>query len=41
MYEMAINILEKIYVKMPIEIFARQILANRRQKLSESLDEFL
>ena len=34
-------ILEKLYVKMPNEIFARHLLATRRQQSGESLHEFL
>ena len=40
-YESAIEILKKVYVKAPNEIFARHQLATRKQQSSESIDEFL
>ena len=40
-YNSVVAILEKLYVKMPNEIFARHLLATRRQQSGESLDEFL
>ena len=40
-FEAAIEKLEKIYVKTPNEIFARHLLATRKQKPGESLDDFL
>ena len=39
-YESAISKLESVYVKVPNEIFARHILATRRQQPSESIDDF-
>ncbi|XP_064111373.1 uncharacterized protein LOC135218855 [Macrobrachium nipponense] len=40
-FESAITILERLFVKTPNEVFARHLLATRRQKPGESLDEFL
>ena len=40
-YNSVVAILEKLYVKTPNEIFARHLLATRRQQSGESLDEFL
>ena len=40
-YEDAIKILKSMYIKPSNEIFARHLLATRRQKAGESLDEFL
>ncbi|XP_042237354.1 uncharacterized protein LOC121876351 [Homarus americanus] len=40
-FETAIQVLEKVYVKKKNEIFARHQLATRRQRPSETLDEFL
>lgn len=40
-YDDAISTLKKLYVKTPNEIFARHLLATRRQKAGESLDDFL
>ncbi len=40
-YESAVAKLESVYVKLPKEIFARHVLATRRQQSGESLDEFL
>ncbi|XP_076052612.1 uncharacterized protein LOC143032026 [Oratosquilla oratoria] len=40
-YEGAVAKLESVYVKLPNEIFARHVLATRRQQSGESLDEFL
>ena len=40
-YEQAIAALKMLYVKTPNIIYARHILATRRQKEGESLDSFL
>lgn len=40
-YESAIDTLQKLYVKTPNEVFARHLLATRRQQPGESLDEYL
>ena len=40
-YNSVVAILKKLYVKTPNEIFARHLLATRRQQSGESLDEFL
>ncbi|XP_066980104.1 uncharacterized protein [Macrobrachium rosenbergii] len=40
-YEGAVAKLESVFVKLPNEIFARHVLATRRQQSGESLDEFL
>ena len=40
-YETAIDTLETIFVKPKNEIYARHILATRRQQAGESLDEYL
>ena len=40
-YEQAIAALKRLYVKTPNIIYARHILATRRQKEGESLDSFL
>ena len=40
-YDSAIRILEQLFVKTPNEVFARHLLATRRQKPGESLTEFL
>ena len=40
-YDAVIETLERLYVKTPKKIFARHELATRKQKTSESLDEFL
>jgi len=40
-YESAVALLQKLFVKTPNEIFARHLLATRRQHSGESLDEFL
>ena len=40
-YDSAKSILEKLYVKTPNVIFSRHLLATRKQKPGESLDEFL
>ncbi|XP_064107949.1 uncharacterized protein LOC135216508 [Macrobrachium nipponense] len=40
-FESAIAKLESAYVKLPNEVFARHVLATRRQQSGESLDEFL
>ncbi|XP_042212521.1 uncharacterized protein LOC121859652 [Homarus americanus] len=40
-FETAIQVLEKVYVKKKNDIFARHQLATRRQRPSETLDEFL
>ncbi|XP_066958849.1 uncharacterized protein [Macrobrachium rosenbergii] len=40
-YEGAVAKLESVYVTLPNEIFARHVLATRRQQSGESLDEFL
>lgn len=40
-YESAITKLESVYVKLPNEVFARHVLATRRQHSGESIDEFL
>ena len=40
-YKSAICVLEQLFVKTPNEIFARHLLATRRQKSGETLTEFL
>jgi len=40
-YESAIDVLEGVFVKTTNEIFARHLLATRRQKPGETLPEFL
>ncbi|KAK3726270.1 hypothetical protein QZH41_003048 [Actinostola sp. cb2023] len=40
-YEYAIEVLQNIYVKPRNEIYARYILATRRQQSNETLDEYL
>ena len=40
-YDTAIETLSALYVKPKNEVFARHLLASRRQKVGESLDEFL
>ena len=40
-YEEAIEVLTQLYIKPKNEIFARHLLATRRQRADESLDEFL
>ncbi|XP_068213330.1 uncharacterized protein [Palaemon carinicauda] len=40
-FESAIAKLDSVYVKLPNEIFARHVLATRRQQSGESIDEFL
>ena len=40
-YEQAVTTLKKIYVKPPNSVYARHLLATRRQKEGESLDSFL
>ena len=40
-FEQATSILESIYLKPKNEIFARHILSTRKQKPSESIDQFL
>ena len=40
-YEEVIDILARLYVKVPNKIFSRHELASRKQKQEESLDEFL
>ena len=40
-YNGAIDVLNKLYVKTPNEIFARHLLSTRKQTVGESLDEFL
>lgn len=40
-YESSIEALNRLYVKPPNEIFARHLLATRRQNPGESLSEFL
>ena len=39
-FKVAIEKLDAIFIKMPNEVFARHLLAMRRLKLGESLDEF-
>ena len=39
-FDRAIGILDKLFIKTPNEIFARHLLATRKQLPSESLDEF-
>ena len=39
-YDSVKNTLEKLYVKSPNEVFARHLLATRRQQCSETLDVF-
>ncbi|XP_012561167.1 uncharacterized protein LOC101236254 [Hydra vulgaris] len=40
-FEQATSILESIYIKPKNEIFARHILSTRKQKPSETIDQFL
>ncbi|XP_068222901.1 uncharacterized protein [Palaemon carinicauda] len=40
-FESAIAKLDSVYVMLPNEIFARHVLATRRQQSAESIDEFL
>ena len=40
-YEVAFAMLEALFVKPTNEIYARHLLATRRQKASETLDEYL
>ena len=40
-YDSAVRVLEQLFVKTPNEIFARNLIATRRQKPGESLTEFL
>ena len=40
-YESSIETLNRLYVKTPNKIFARHLLATRRQKPGETLAEFL
>lgn len=40
-YDSAIDVLSKLFVKTPNVIFSRHLLATRKQKPGESLDEFL
>ena len=40
-YESAVAKLERSYVKVPNEVFARHLLATRQQQSGESIDEFL
>ncbi len=40
-YEAALETLDNIYVKLTNEIYARHVLATRRQQTGESLDEYL
>jgi hypothetical protein len=40
-YDAAMEILESLFIKPKIEIFARHVLATRRQQPSETLDEYL
>lgn len=40
-FDDAVTLLTNLYVKTPNEIFARHMLATRRQQSGESLDEFL
>lgn len=40
-FESAINTLEGVYIKPPNEIFARHLLATRKQQPGESISEFL
>ena len=40
-FDEAVSKLESVYVKTPNEIFARHLLATRRQQAGESIDEFL
>ena len=40
-YEIAIDTLEALYIKPTNEIFARYLLATRRQQTDETLDEYL
>ena len=40
-YNSVVATLEKVYVKTPNKIFARHLLATRRQQSGEFLDEFL
>ena len=40
-YEIAIDALEALYIKPTNEIFARHLLATRRQQAGETLDEYL
>ncbi|XP_048589516.1 uncharacterized protein LOC125573188 [Nematostella vectensis] len=40
-YDSAIQVLKQLFIKTPNEIFARHLLATRRQKTGETLTEFL
>ena len=40
-YETALEALKRVFIKTPNEIFARHLLATRRQKSGETLTEFL
>ena len=40
-YDAAVEILEKLYVRPKNEVYARHLLAGRRQQPGETLDEFL
>ena len=40
-YAAAIAILEALFVKPTNEIYARHLLATRRQRINETLDEYL
>ncbi len=40
-YDAVVSTLQKLYVKSPNEIFARHLLATRRQQSGESLDAYL
>ena len=40
-FDSVVKTLQNLYIKTPNEIFARHLLANRRQQSGESLDEFL
>ena len=39
-FEVAIEKLDALFIKIPNKVFVRQLLATRRQKPGESLDEF-
>ena len=40
-FDSVVKNLQNLYIQTPNEIFARHLLANRRQQSGESLDEFL
>ena len=40
-FDSVMKTLQNLYIKTPNEIFARHLLANRRQQSGESLNEFL